>query len=144
MNQQRKVVFSSASTSSRPSTGRHRRRHAPERDDTLVAKHIPENAYPEQWDAAGLKEGVRVNLDLDVPVDDWAKEGIADEEVRDRLTKAAEAASKNHANRFGPEVMTYVERSVLLQTLDGLARIWSISTICAPWWASAAMLSATR
>ena len=27
--------------------------------DELVAKHIPENAYAEQWDAAGLKEGVR-------------------------------------------------------------------------------------
>ena len=91
--------------------------------DDLVAKHIPENAYPEQWDAAGLKEGVRVNLNLDVPVDDWAKEeGIADEEVRDRLTKAAEAASKDRADRFGPEVMTYVERSVLLQTLDHLWR----------------------
>ena len=27
--------------------------------DELVAKHIPENAYPEQWDIAGLDEALR-------------------------------------------------------------------------------------
>jgi preprotein translocase subunit SecA len=91
--------------------------------DDLVAKHIPENAYAEQWDADGLKEGVRVNLNLDLPVDDWVKEeGIAEEEVRDRITAAADAAATDRAGRFGPEVMTYVERSVLLQTLDHLWR----------------------
>jgi preprotein translocase subunit SecA len=91
--------------------------------EDLVAKHIPENAYPEQWDVVGLKEGVRVNLNLDLPVDDWAKEeGIAEEEVRDRLIAAADAAAKERAERFGAEVMTYVERSVLLQTLDHLWR----------------------
>ena len=55
--------------------------------DDLVAKHIPENAYAEQWDAAGLKEGVRTNLNLDLPVDEWVKEeGIAEDEIRERLT----------------------------------------------------------
>ena len=27
--------------------------------DELVAKHVPENAYPEQWDTAGLKDRAR-------------------------------------------------------------------------------------
>ena len=27
--------------------------------DDLVAKHVPENAYPEQWDTAGLKEELK-------------------------------------------------------------------------------------
>ena len=32
-------------------------------------------------------------LNLDLPVDDWAKEeGIADEEIRERLRKAADEA----------------------------------------------------
>ncbi|MCX7305205.1 MAG: preprotein translocase subunit SecA [Hyphomicrobiales bacterium] len=89
----------------------------------LVAKHIPENAYAEQWDVNGLKEAVRQSLNLDLPVDEWAKEeGIADEEVRERITTAADAAAADRAGRFGPEVMTYVERSVMLQTLDHLWR----------------------
>ena len=91
--------------------------------DDLVAKHIPENAYAEQWDVAGLKEAVRQSLNLDLPVDEWAKEeGIAEEEMRERITAAADAAAADRADRFGPEVMTYVERSVMLQTLDHLWR----------------------
>ena len=27
--------------------------------DDLVAKHVPENAYPEQWDTAGLQDRAR-------------------------------------------------------------------------------------
>mgnify|MGYP001492405499 CR=1 FL=1 len=40
----------------------------------LVAKHIPENAYAEQWDTAGLKQAVLEGLNLDLPIDEWAKE----------------------------------------------------------------------
>jgi preprotein translocase subunit SecA len=91
--------------------------------EEIVAKRIPENAYPEQWDTAGLKEDVRNFLNLDAPVEEWAKEeGIADEEVRDRLTKLTDEAAQQRAERFGPDVMAYVERSVLLQTLDHLWR----------------------
>ena len=41
--------------------------------DDLVAKHVPENAYPEQWDTAGLKEELKRVLGLDLPVDEWAE-----------------------------------------------------------------------
>ena len=91
--------------------------------DDLVAKHIPENAYSEQWDAAGLKEGVRTSLNLDLPIEEWVKEeGIAEDDIRERLTEAANAVAADRAERFGPEIMAYVERSILLQTLDHLWR----------------------
>jgi preprotein translocase subunit SecA len=91
--------------------------------EELVVKHIPENAYSEQWDAVGLKEGVKQYLNLDLPIEDWVKEeGIAEEDIRDRITERANAAAAERAERFGPEVMAYVERSVVLQTLDHLWR----------------------
>lgn len=91
--------------------------------DEIVNKAIPENAYPEQWDLAGLRAEVAQYLNLDLPVEDWAKEeGIAEEDIRQRITEAAEAAAKDRAERFGPDVMNYVERSVMLQTLDHLWR----------------------
>ena len=91
--------------------------------EDLITKHIPENAYAEQWDIDGFKQAVREHLNLDLPVDEWAKEeGIADEEMRERLTAAADAAAKDRAERFGPEIKNYVERSVVLQTLDHLWR----------------------
>jgi preprotein translocase subunit SecA len=87
--------------------------------DDLVARHIPEKAYPEQWDAAGLREAAREVFGLDLPADEWAKEeGIADEEVRERLTKAVDEAMGKKLETYGPEIMTYVEKSVLLQALD--------------------------
>lgn len=91
--------------------------------EEIVTKNIPENAYAEQWNVAGLKSEVAEFLNLDLPVEDWVKEeGIAEDDIRERLTEAADAAAKERAERFGPDVMSYVERSVVLQTLDHLWR----------------------
>ncbi len=89
----------------------------------LVARHIPETAYAEQWDAAGLKEGVATSLNLDLPIEEWVKEeGIDESNIRERIQQAADAAAKDRAERFGADIMAYVERSVVLQTLDALWR----------------------
>jgi preprotein translocase subunit SecA len=91
--------------------------------EEIVAKNIPENAYAEQWNVAGLKEEVVQYLNLDLPIEQWVKEeGIAEDDIRERITAAADAAAKERAERFGPDVMNYVERSVVLQTLDHLWR----------------------
>ncbi len=91
--------------------------------DDVVAKHIPPDAYPEAWDVAGLKEEVVAKLNLDLPVDDWAKEeGIADEEMAERLHKASEEAYAERVARNTPEAMRYVEKQVILQSLDHLWR----------------------
>ncbi|RWM13106.1 MAG: preprotein translocase subunit SecA [Mesorhizobium sp.] len=91
--------------------------------EEIVAKAIPENAYAEQWNVAGLKAEVAEFLNLDLPIEDWAREeGIAEDDIRERISQAAETAAKERAERFGPDVMAYVERSVVLQTLDHLWR----------------------
>ena len=91
--------------------------------EDIVAKNIPENAYSEQWDAAGLKQEVLQYLNLDLPIEDWVQEeGIGENDIRDRITEQADAAAADRARRFGPEVMAYVERSIVLQTLDHLWR----------------------
>ena len=91
--------------------------------DDLVAKHIPEKAYPEQWDTAGLKEDLNRVLALDLPVDAWAKEeGIADEEIIARIERRADEHMAAKVAQWGPDVIRYVERSIVLQTLDHLWR----------------------
>ena len=87
--------------------------------DDMVARHIPEKAYAEQWDAAGLREEVANIFGLDLPVVDWAKEeGIAEEEVRERIHKAIETRAAERTANAGADVMRYVEKTILLQTLD--------------------------
>lgn len=91
--------------------------------DAMVARHIPESAYAEQWDAAGLKEACSTMLNLELPIDAWVKEeGIDENHIRERIQKAADAAAEDRAKRFGPDIMAYVERSIVLQTLDHLWR----------------------
>ncbi|MEL6744487.1 MAG: SEC-C metal-binding domain-containing protein, partial [Pseudomonadota bacterium] len=91
--------------------------------DGLVSSTMPENAYPEQWKLDELSEGVQEYLNLDLPVKDWAlEEGIDDADVRERILEAATKAAEERSERFGPEIMNYVEKSVLLQTLDHLWR----------------------
>jgi preprotein translocase subunit SecA len=91
--------------------------------DDFVRKHVPENAYPEQWDTAGLKEELARVFGLDLPVDEWAKEeGIAEEELTHRVERRADEHMAAKVAQWGPDVMRYVEKSILLQTLDHLWR----------------------
>ena len=91
--------------------------------EALVAKHVPANAYPEQWDVEGLKEELMRVMGLDLPVDQWAKEeGIADEELLSRIERRADEHMAAKVAQWGPDVLRYVEKSILLQTLDHLWR----------------------
>lgn len=91
--------------------------------EDMVALRIPKDAYAEKWDIAGLKEDIISKLNLELPVEDWAKEeGIAEEEFENRIKEAADKAAAEKAERFGPQIMTYVEKSVIMQSLDNLWR----------------------
>ena len=90
--------------------------------EDMVATTIPENAYPEQWDTDSLHEEALRVLSLDLPVSDWAaEEGIADNEIRERLMEASDRKMAEKAANYGPEVLRQVEKSLLLQILD---QIW--------------------
>jgi preprotein translocase subunit SecA len=87
--------------------------------ETLVARHIPEKAYAEAWDTPGLEAETSRVFGIALPVAAWAKEeGIADEEVQARILKAVEARAAERTVNFGVELMRYIEKAILLQTLD--------------------------
>jgi preprotein translocase subunit SecA len=91
--------------------------------DDVVVKHVPEHAYAEQWDVAGLKEELNRVIGLELPVDEWAKEeGIADEELLSRIEQKVDEHMAAKVAQWGPDVMRYVEKTILLQTLDHLWR----------------------
>ncbi|MBM3583232.1 MAG: preprotein translocase subunit SecA [Alphaproteobacteria bacterium] len=85
----------------------------------MVGRHIPEKAYPEQWDSPGLHaEGLRV-FGLNLPFEAWAKEeGIADEEIRERFTKSVDERMAEKETKFTPQIVRLAEKSLLLQILD--------------------------
>jgi preprotein translocase subunit SecA len=124
MNDQRKVVFEQRKEFMAEESVRETiddMRHGV--IDDMVARAIPPNAYAEQWDVASLKESVANFLNLDLPVEEWAKEeGIADDEIRERIRKAADESYAQRVEANSAEVMNYVEKQVLLQSLDHLWR----------------------
>jgi len=87
--------------------------------EDLVGRTMPEGAYPEQWDIDGLQQEVHRIFGLDLPVKDWAQEeGIADQEVRERIAKAVDDRMARKTADIGPDLMRMAEKSVLLQLLD--------------------------
>jgi preprotein translocase subunit SecA len=91
------------------------------RRDTIadfVTRHLPPKAYAEQWDMEGLEAHVREHLGLDLPARDWAaEEGIANEEIEERIAAAAEARAAEREAQVG-EHMRSIEKSFLLQMID--------------------------
>ncbi len=92
------------------------------RDETLentVARCIPEKAFAEQWDTDLLHEEIMRLFGIDAPISDWAKEeGIADEEMLDRLRKLVDKKAAAKTAQFGPELMRMAKKNLLLQILD--------------------------
>jgi preprotein translocase subunit SecA len=92
------------------------------RQDTvtdMVERHMPPKAYAEQWDVEGLTEKVKSTLGLDLPIADWAaEEGIANEEIEERIIKAANAHAADREELISPQRMRSVEKQFLLQMVD--------------------------
>jgi preprotein translocase subunit SecA len=87
--------------------------------ERMVEQHIPANSYAEQWNTKGLHEEVLRIFAMDQPVADWAKEeGIAEEEIRERLIAAADKHMAEKEERATSQVQRFAEKSILLQLLD--------------------------
>ncbi len=94
--------------------------------EDLVALHIPEKAYAEQWNTEDLQEDILNDVNLDLPIVDWAaEEGIDDEIVTDRIIEASDAAYTEKRKRFDGlenDLGQKIEKQIMLQTLDNLWR----------------------
>ena len=85
----------------------------------LVARCIPPKAFAEQWDTHALHEEALRIFGLDLPIAEWAAEdGIADQEINERLTKAVVQKWAQKVANYGPDVMKVAQKSILLQILD--------------------------
>ncbi|ESQ81309.1 preprotein translocase subunit SecA [Asticcacaulis sp. YBE204] len=85
----------------------------------LVERHLPPKAYAEQWDVAGLKESCEKLLGLDLPIDDWAaEEGIANEEIEERIQTIAADTMAQRLELLGADQMKALEKNFLLQMID--------------------------
>ena len=124
MNDQRKVIFEQRldimgeqDVSATIKDLRHQLVHE------LVRQFIPEKAYAEQWDTKSLKEAIDGIFGMELPINEWAnEEGIADQEIEERILKAVDEKTEAKERELGSENFRQIEKMVLLQTLDHLWR----------------------
>jgi len=120
MNDQRKVIYEQRKdlmrTDDVSDTIKAMRAEALE---DLIARTIPERAFAEQWDTDLLKEDAMRVFGLDIPAAEWAaEEGIADEEIHDRMERMIDERMAAKVANYGEEIMRMAEKNLLLQILD--------------------------
>ena len=87
--------------------------------DDLIDTYMPPNSYADQWDAEGLNQAVKEQLNMDLPVVAWCEEeGVDDEDVADRIEKALDDMMTEKTEALGAEAMRTIEKQLLLQTID--------------------------
>ena len=89
--------------------------------EQMVMRRVPEKAFSEQWELQELAEDVLRILNLELPVEEWGREeGIDESHLRERVEQAADAMMAAKAANMGPELMRFIEKSLLIQTLDAV------------------------
>ncbi len=120
MNDQRKVIFEQRKELMRADDVHEdiiAMRH--ETVEETVERCIPASAYSEEWEVESLREECMRVFGLELPIADWAaEEGIADQEIKERIIDAIDRKMAEKAATFGPDLMRYAEKTLLLQLLD--------------------------
>lgn len=87
--------------------------------DDLIDEYLPPRAYAEQWNVEGLHDAAIEQLNLDLPIAEWAAEdGVDQDAMRERLQQASDTYMAQKAEQFGDENMRQIEKQVLLQQID--------------------------
>jgi preprotein translocase subunit SecA len=87
--------------------------------EDLVKRYVPAHTYAEQWRTTDLQTDVKEYYGIDLPIVAWGKEdGIAEEELIQRIVKAADERGEERMRGAPPDVVSQIERAVLLQTMD--------------------------
>ncbi len=120
MNDQRKVIYAQRIGIMKTDDVSERiREYREEAIEAIVEDAIPEGAYAEQWDIEGLHTRILGVFGLDLPIREWAaEEGIADQEIYERILEAVNRHMAEKTASYSPELMRLAEKSVLLQILD--------------------------
>ena len=86
----------------------------------VIDTYIPPQSIEEQWDISGLTEAMKTHFDLDLPIQQWLDEDdtLHEETLRQRLLETLEKVYADKVALAGEEQMRYIEKAVMLQTLD--------------------------
>ena len=89
--------------------------------DEIIAEHIPEKAYPDDWKSDELAAALMRQFAIQLPVADWQTEdGVTVKGVQERALEAITVYTQERRERMGKDLTSYLEKTILLQILDHL------------------------
>ncbi|HSB72481.1 MAG TPA: SEC-C metal-binding domain-containing protein, partial [Candidatus Methylomirabilis sp.] len=86
--------------------------------EETVGIYVEEEAYPENWNLAGLTEAMKLTFDVEVV---WTKEeveALTPSILKDELLEKIRAAYRKKEEQVGSDMMRYLERMIMLQVVD--------------------------
>jgi preprotein translocase subunit SecA len=87
----------------------------------MVAARVPEKAFSESWELADLTADVQRVFNLLLPIEEWGREdGIDETHLRERIERSVDEMMAAKAANMGPDLMRFIEKSLLIQTLDAV------------------------
>jgi preprotein translocase subunit SecA len=86
----------------------------------LVDQYVPGGAPEEQWDVPGLAQAIERDFGPTLPVDVWVKAEEAGDGsgLKQKIVGALEEVYTQKETSVGIQVMRYIEKEVMLRTLD--------------------------
>ncbi|HHH0626032.1 TPA: preprotein translocase subunit SecA [Yersinia enterocolitica] len=89
---------------------------------TVIDSYIPTQSLEEMWDVEGLKQRLKNDFDLDMPIAQWLEDEpqLHEETLRERILQLAIADYQRKEEVVGFDMMRNFEKGVMLQTLDSL------------------------
>ncbi|MFZ6814059.1 preprotein translocase subunit SecA [Undibacterium sp. Rencai35W] len=86
----------------------------------VVRAHVPAESVEEQWDIPALQSVLASEWALDIPLASMleAEPNLNDEDILERVQKAADAAYEAKVALVGKDAFAGFERSIMLQSID--------------------------
>jgi preprotein translocase subunit SecA len=86
----------------------------------LFRSFVPAESVEEQWDIDGLAKALAGDWQIELPLRQWvdSEESLTDEQLLERVLKAADEAYGAKVGQVGAESFGNFERSIMLQLVD--------------------------
>ena len=88
--------------------------------DLIVDRTVPPQSLPEQWDIEQLEDDLRLEFNINLPVQQWLDDdkSLYEDTLRDKVHDSIDQAYQEKEKKYGTEIIRHLEKVITLQTLD--------------------------
>ena len=87
--------------------------------EEIIGLYVDEEAYPENWNLAGLAEAMKGQFDVEVSWNKEEVESLTAALIKEELLTKVKTAYQKKESQVGSDMMRYLERMLMLQVVDG-------------------------